>query len=67
MEIDMFTAIIQSLESRFEQFVAVYKKLKVENASLTTERDGLLRERQLMRAELDRILSRFEKIDEETS
>ena len=36
-----------------------------ENSSLVVERDGLLRERQFMREELDRILARFTRIDEE--
>jgi hypothetical protein len=62
----MFTVAIQRLESRFEELVDAYKKLKVENRSLVGERDDLLRERQFMREELDRILSRFAKIDEES-
>ena len=63
----MLTVTIQRLEFRFSQLVDAYKQLKVENASLADERDGLLRERQFMREELDRILLRFEKIDEEAS
>ncbi len=62
----MFAVAIQRLESRFEELVDAYKKLKVENRSLVGERDDLLRERQFMREELDRILSRFAKIDEES-
>ena len=62
----MFDVTIQRLESRFEEVVDAYKKLKVENGSLAAERDGLLRERQFMREELDRILLRFAKIDEES-
>jgi hypothetical protein len=62
----MFDVTIQRLESRFEELVDAYKKLKVENCSLAAERDSLLRERQFMREELDRILSRFAKIDEES-
>ena len=62
----MFDETIQRLESRFENLVDGYKKLKAENSSLVVERDSLLRERQFMREELDRILSRFAKIDEET-
>jgi chromosome segregation ATPase len=62
----MFAVIIQRLESRFEELVDACKKLKVENRSLVDERDDLLRERQFMREELDRILSRFAKIDEES-
>lgn len=57
---------IQRLESRFAEFVETYKKLKVENRALVVERDGLLRERQSMRDELDRILARFAKIDDES-
>lgn len=60
----MFGVTIQRLETRFEELVDAYKKLKVENSSLVVERDSLLRERQLMREELDRILLRFAKIDE---
>lgn len=63
----MLAVTIQRLESRFEQLVDAYKKLKVENASLAVEREGLLRERQFMREELDRILARFEKLEEESS
>lgn len=63
----MLTVTIQCLESRFEQFVDAYKQLKAEKDSLAVERDGLLRERQFMREELDRILLRFAKIDEESS
>ena len=63
----MLTVTIQRLEFRFSQLVDAYKQLKVENASLADERDGLLRERQFMCEELDRILLRFEKIDEEVS
>lgn len=62
----MFAETIQRLESRFEELVAACKRLKTENSSLTNERDSLLRERQFMRAELDRILSRFTKIDEDS-
>jgi FtsZ-binding cell division protein ZapB len=62
----MFDVTIQRLESRFEELVEAYKKLKVENVSLATERDSLLRERQFMREELDRILLRFARIDEES-
>jgi len=62
----MFAVAIQRLESRFEELVDAYKKLKVENRFLVGERDDLLRERQFMREELDRILSRFAKIDEES-
>jgi hypothetical protein len=62
----MFAVTMQRLESRFEELVAAYKKLKVENHSLVGERDGLLRERQFMREELDRILARFARIDEES-
>ena len=61
----MFAVTIQRLEARFEELVALCKKLKTENSSLVVERDSLLRERQFMREELDRILSRFAKIDEE--
>jgi len=63
---DKLAVTIQRLESRFEQFVEVHHQLRAENDALATERDGLLRERQLMRAELDRILSRFEKLEEES-
>ena len=63
----MLAVTIQRLESRFEQFVDAYEKLKAENFSLVAERDKLLGERQFMREELDRILSRFAKIDEESS
>lgn len=62
----MFAVTIQRLESRFEELIAVCKKLKAENSSLVVERDNLLRERQFMREELDRILARFAKIDEES-
>ena len=62
----MFAETIQRLESRFEELVAACNKLKVENSSLTVERDSLLRERQFMREELDRILARFAKMDEES-
>lgn len=62
----MFAVTMQRLEARFEELVAAYKKLKTENSSLVVERDGLLRERQFMREELDRILARFAKIDEES-
>ena len=62
----MFSVTIQRLEVRFEELVAAYKKLKTENSALVVERDGLLRERQFMRVELDRILARFAKIDEES-
>ncbi|PKN11351.1 MAG: cell division protein ZapB [Deltaproteobacteria bacterium HGW-Deltaproteobacteria-4] len=62
----MFAVAIQRLEFRIEELVDAYKKLKIENRSLVGERDDLLRERQFMREELDRILSRFAKIDEES-
>lgn len=62
----MFAVTIQRLESRFEELIDVYKKLKAENSALVVERDGLLRERQLMREELDRILSRFATMDAES-
>jgi FtsZ-binding cell division protein ZapB len=62
----MFVETIQRLESRFDELVDAYKKLKAENGSLTVERDSLLRERQFMREELDRILSRFAQIDEDS-
>lgn len=62
----MFVGTIQRLESRFEELVDAYRKLKVENGALTAERDALLKERQFMRDELDRILLRFAKIDEES-
>lgn len=62
----MFDVTIQRLEARFEELVVAYKKLKAENSSLVVERDGLLHERQFMREELDRILARFAKIDEES-
>ena len=62
----MFAVTIQRLESRFEELVDAYKMLKTENSSLLVERDSLLRERQFMREELDRILSRFAKIDDES-
>jgi hypothetical protein len=62
----MFAVTIQRLEARFEELVAVYKKLKTENSALVVERDGLLQERQFMREELDRILARFANIDEES-
>jgi len=61
----MFAVTIQRLEARFEELVDSYKKLKAENSSLVVERDSLLRERQFMREELDRILVRFARIDEE--
>ena len=62
----MFAVTMQRLETRFEELLAAYNKLKNENSSLAVERDSLLRERELMREELDRILSRFAKIDEES-
>jgi hypothetical protein len=62
----MFADTIQRLESRFEELVDAYKKLKTENSALVVERDSLLRERQFMREELDRILARFARIDEES-
>lgn len=62
----MFAVTIQRLESRFEELVDAYKKLKTENSALVVERDSLLRERQFMREELDRILARFARIDEES-
>ena len=62
----MFAVTIQRLEARFEELVDSYKKLKAENSSLVVERDSLLRERQFMREELDRILARFARIDEES-
>jgi len=63
----MLGETIQRLESRFEELVAAYNKLKVENSSLSVERDSLLWERQFMREEIDRILARFAKIDEESA
>lgn len=63
----MLTEAVQRLESRFEELVETYKKLKVENDSLKIELDGLLREREFTRTELDRILSRFEQLGKETS
>jgi len=62
----MFAVTMQRLESRFEELVDAYKKLKTENSALVVERDSLLRERQFMREELDRILARFARIDEES-
>jgi len=62
----MFAVTMQRLESRFEELVDGYKKLKTENSALVVERDSLLRERQFMREELDRILARFARIDEES-
>lgn len=62
----MFAVTIQRLESRFAELVDAHKKLKAENSSLVVEREGLLRERQFMREELDRILARFATIDEES-
>ena len=61
----MIAVTIQRLESRFEELVDAYKKLKTENSALVVERDSLLRERQFMREELDRILARFARSDEE--
>jgi hypothetical protein len=58
---------IQRLDSRFEELIDAYKKLKAANSSLVVERDSLLQERQIMRVELDRILARFAKLDEESS
>jgi FtsZ-binding cell division protein ZapB len=63
----MFATTIQRLESGFEELVEAYKKLKAENSSLVVEREGLLRERQFMCEELDRILARFATVDEESS
>jgi hypothetical protein len=63
----MLAVTLQRLESRFEQFLATHNKLQAEHDSLVMERDNLLRERQFMREELDRILARFAKIDEESS
>ena len=62
----MFAETIQRLEARFEELVDAHKKLKAENSALVVERDSLLRERQFMREELDRILARFARIDEES-
>lgn len=62
----MFAVTIQRLESRFEELIDAYKKLKAENSALVVERDSLLRERQLMREELDHILSRFATMDAES-
>ena len=56
---------IQRLDSRFEELIDDYKKLKAANSSLIVERDSLLQERQFMCAELDRILARFARLDEE--
>lgn len=63
----MFGAIIERLEARFEELIDAYKKLKAVNSSLVAERDSLLQERQFMRDELDRILTRFASLDEESS
>jgi predicted regulator of Ras-like GTPase activity (Roadblock/LC7/MglB family) len=63
----MFGATIQRLETRFEELIDAYKKLKAVNGSLVAERDSLLQERQFMRDELDRILARFADLDEESS
>lgn len=62
----MLDETIQRLDSRFEEFIDAYKKLKAANSSLIVERDSLLQERQLMRVELDRILARFAGLDEES-
>lgn len=58
----MFDELLQRLESRFQELVEVNKRLNAENSALTIERDNLLRERQFMRDELDRILQGFAKI-----
>lgn len=63
----MFGATIERLEARFEELIDAYKKLKAVNSSLVAERDSLLQERQFMRDELDRILTRFASLDEESS
>lgn len=62
----MLEVAIQRLESRFEQLVEDCQRLKDENASLVLERDALLRDRQFMCDEIDRILLRFEKRPEDT-
>jgi hypothetical protein len=63
----MLGETIQRLDSRFEELIAAYKKLKAAHSILIVERDSLLQERHFMRAELDRILARFAKLDEESS
>lgn len=62
----MLDATIQRLESRLDEFVDVYRRLKSENVALKVELDGLHRERHFMREELDRILARFAKIEEDS-
>lgn len=62
----MFDELLQRLESRFQELVEVNKRLNAENSALTIERDNLLRERQFMRDELDRILQGFARIGEDS-
>lgn len=61
----MLVETIQRLEARFDKFIDEYRALKAEHGRVAAERDALLKERQAMREELDRILSRLEDLDQE--
>lgn len=63
----MLAEIVQRLETNIEKSLKDFAQMQAENLQLREERKRLLREREVLREGLDRLIARIDELEETKS